>query len=83
MIECIKNYITRSNRIKEEQMIDYSISYNKNMDCFILWKEYYSKHGYGFLGIYHGSKTECQKLMQEKKEELNKCRKNHLRKLKK
>ena len=24
MIECIKNYITRSNRIKEEQMIDYS-----------------------------------------------------------
>jgi len=41
-------------------MIKYKIKKHKQLGCYILWKESYSKYGMGCRGIYHGTKEECK-----------------------
>ena len=40
-------------------MIKYTISFHKQMNCYILWKECDSKHGFCVRGIYKGTYKEC------------------------
>lgn len=39
--------------------IKYRISYHKLMECYVLWKEIESDHGWGTLGLFHGTYKEC------------------------
>lgn len=50
-------------------MVKYSISYHKQMEKWVLWKEVNSKHGFAIKGIFQGTKKECQEKLKEIKGE--------------
>lgn len=48
--------------------IKYSIEKHKQLNCYVIWKELVRDKGFNVLGIFHGTKKECQEKLKELKE---------------